>query len=130
MHVRILTIIYALLVMILSTNSYKKKHITVRIEEFSYIFDFQIFCNLTHVFLVSSDKHNFLHYDHMTFSALERYCFDKAAEIRVFDDHDGLLQGQSIKELYFSHDEMYLQEKDYNDEHIQPFQLIKDKIIL
>ncbi|CAF1587232.1 unnamed protein product [Rotaria sp. Silwood1] len=81
---------------------------------------------------VSLEKHNFLHYDYMAFSALQRYYFDKAADIHVFHDHDDFLQALPIKELSFSDDEMHVQNKnkDNDDEYIQPFHLISDKIIL
>lgn len=55
------------------------------------------------VFSVSSDEHTFLHYDHMIFSTLQQYCFDKAADIHVFDNHDYFLLLKNYSSVVMKH---------------------------
>ncbi len=90
-----------------------------------YIFSIsQCFVILLIHSLVSPNKYDFLHYDDLAISALQRYCFDTAA-----DAHDDFLQQRSILELSFIDDEIYSQNKDNNLEDVQPFHFISDKII-
>jgi len=88
------------------------------------------FLILLTVFSVSPDKHNFLHYDYMTFSTLQRYCFNKAADIQAFNSYDDVQEGIPIKKLSSSDDETNLQDEDNDDKDVQPFYLVADKITL
>ena len=85
-----------------------------------------MFCNFINSFFSLADiKDDFSNYDDLAFYALQRYCFDKAADV-----HDDFLQQRSIQELSFIDDETYSQNKDNNLEDVQPFHFISDKIIL
>ncbi len=88
------------------------------------------FLILLTVFSVLPDKHNFLHYDYMTFSTLQRYCFDKADDIQASNSYNDVQEGVPIKKLSFSDDETNLQDEDNDDKDVQPFYLVADKIIL
>lgn len=72
---------------------------------------------------MSWDKHNFLHYDQLDFASLQRYCFEKAADVHPFTNHDDYLQGIPIKKLILSDD-------DDDDQDIQPFYSSADKLLL
>lgn len=90
-----------------------------------------MFCNLINsVFLVRREKHDFLHYDDVSFFALERFSSTKAANVRQFQAHDDYLERDSRQVLSLAEEETPSQSGDDDLEDIQPFRAAPDKIIL